>query len=135
MAEIVPAVIKHCANNAAITAAFGARIWGNKIPDLPGGGAHPFPYARMREISNAPKYTHQGRAGRGVLVQVDIYDANEINANTNAALIESVFDGYKGVMGATVDAGMIMVKSGTGSWNPETRSYWRIVELEILTND
>ena len=134
MAEIIPALILYYMNSTAIKTAFGNRIWGNKIPDLPGGGAQPYPYARMREISNAQNYSHGGYAGRRSLVQIDVYDADETNANTNSELLRAALDGYKGMIGG-VDAGMVKARRGTGSWDPTVRNYWRILEVEVMTND
>jgi len=134
MTEIIPAMIAHCMNNSAVKAAFGTRIYGNKINDVPGGGAQPFPYARMREIAPDQKYTHQGYAGRTVLVQVDVFDDDESGANTNSELIRFLFDAYKGMIG-TVNAGMVKARRINQEWQPEDRNFIRIVEVEVSTND
>jgi hypothetical protein len=135
MTEIIPALIKHCGNDATITAAFGARIFGNLIPDLPGGGAQPYPYARMQEIATSNRYTHQGNSGRVVLVQIDVYDDDESGANANAELIRNLFDGYKGMIGGTVNAGMVKARRVSGTWNETARNFWRILEVQVSTND
>lgn len=134
MTEIIPAIILHCANNPTITAAFGYRIFGNTIPDLPGGGPQPFPYVRMREIATGNKYSHNGNSGRVVLVQMDVFDDDEIGANTNSEIIRAAFDGYKGMI-STVNAGMVKARRVSGDWQGDDRSYIRILELEISTND
>lgn len=134
MIEIIPAIIKHCANNPTITAAFGSRIFGNTIPDLPGGGPQPFPNARMREIATGNIYAHTGNTGRTVLVQIDVFDDDEAGANANSEIIRAAFDGYRGMIG-TVNAGMVKARRVSGDWQGEERSYIRILELEISTND
>lgn len=134
MAEITPAMIAHYGQNAAIAAAFGTRIFGNRIPDVPGGTAWSYPYARIREISSTNRYSHSGNCGRTALVQIDVYDDDEAGADANAELLRAALDGYKGQMGA-VSVGMAQARRRDANWNPEVRNYWRIVEVEILTND
>jgi hypothetical protein len=134
MAEVVSNLIAFSMTDAAISTAFGHRIWGNKIPDLPGGGAQPYPYARMRDISDAHNYAHGGPTGRKAMVQVDIYDDDEATAKTNARLFVDLLDGYKGVM-SNLTAGMVKAHRGPGTWDGSNRQYWQIVEVEVMTND
>lgn len=134
MAEIIPALIAHLGQDTAIYAAFGRRIFGNRIPDVPSGTAQPYPYARMREISNTNRYTHNGYGGRATTVQIDVYDDDEAGANANSELLRAALDGWKGQMGA-VGVGMMKAHRPNTNWNPEGRNYWRVVEVEILTND
>lgn len=63
-----------------------------------------------------------------------MYDDDEAGANTNSELLRSILDGYKGMIG-DVDAGMVKASLGPQSWDATIRNYWRIVELEIMTND
>jgi hypothetical protein len=134
MAEIVPAIIAHCANNTAVTAAFGNRIRGDRLMDKPGGGAQTYPYAILTDITTGNLYTHQGGAGRVVMVQVDVYDDSPTDADTNAELIRSLFDAHKGMIG-TINAGMVKARRVSGKWDEGLRSSRRILEIEVKTND
>jgi hypothetical protein len=135
MAEITSAIIAHCKNNATITAAFSTRIYGNKIPDIPDGSVQVFPYARMREITTGNQYHHGGTSGRVVLVQVDVFDDDESGANTNSELIRSAFDGYKGMIGSTINAGIVKSRRVSQEWMSEDRKFQRIIEISVSTND
>lgn len=135
MAEIIPALIAHCMNSATIKAAFSTRIYGNKIADIPSGASQAFPYARMREITTGNQYSHNGNSGRIVLVQVDVFDDDESGANANSELIRAAFDGYKGVIGSTINAGMVKARRVSQEWMSEDRNFQRILEIEVMTND
>jgi len=89
----------------------------------------------MREITTGNKYAHIGNVGRVVIVQVDVFDDDESGSNTNSELIRSAFDGYKGMIGSTINAGMVKARRVNQEWESEDRVFMRIVEVEISTND
>jgi hypothetical protein len=132
--EAVPQVIAHIARSAEIVALLSTRVWGDKIPDNPAGGAQTYPYARAREISSAPRYTHTDQAGRVVIVQIDVYDDDQTGADALTELLRNYFNNYRGMIGS-LNAGWVKAHKKSGVWEPGLRNYWRVLELEIKTND
>lgn len=131
MAEVKTAVIAFCKADSEILAMMGNRIHVDKIPDL-----EPYPHAELSLIANPTTAYHtKGRSGRIALVQVDLYGEDQATADSAANLLETKFDGYKGMMGANLYAGMTKARIITSTYNEETRKYKRILELEIRTND
>lgn len=129
MAEIKQAIIKHFMNNADIVSAFANRITADKFPDL-----QAYPRARVWVVNNDQKYHMQGEGGRNVMVQIDMDDDDISGADTNAELLRLSLSGFKGQMG-NVNAGMVKARIVNGVWDETTRSYRRIIEVEVLTND
>lgn len=134
MAELKQAMIAHLMADAAVFAAFANRVWADRIPDLPGGGPQPYPYARLRVITSPQKYSHQGESGRTPLVQIDVYDDDVAGGDVNSELIRKSFSGFKGQMG-DVNVGHSFVNGPSGTWNETTRNYWRVLEVSFGTND
>jgi len=123
------AVIAHCNNNAAVFAAFANRITPDKIPD-----GQAYPHARVRQIGQSQNYHTTGESQRGHLLQIDVYDDDLAGANTNAEILRAAFSGYMGVMGS-MSTGRVKARIVQTNWNETARNYWRIVEVEIPTND
>lgn len=112
-----------------VTAVLSHRITGDRIPDTP-----TYPCARMRMITSPLSYTHDKTHSRTALVQVDIYSDTEIGVDAAKEVIHNSLDGYKGMIGS-LDAGYIFVNYGPGQYDETTRRYWRILEVNIGTND
>lgn len=134
MADVKVAIIKHLMLNTAVVAAFGNRIWADRIPDLAGGGPQPYPHARVWVVTSPQMYSHAGESGRTALVQVDVFDDDVAGGDANTEIIRAALSGYRGMMG-TLNAGHVFVRSVAGSWDEVARNYRRIVEVEVGTND
>lgn len=134
MGELKTGIIAHLTNDANVYAVFGNRIWADRIPDFPGGGSQPYPYARLRVITSPQSYSHQGESGRTPLVQIDVYDDDIAGGDANAELIRVSLSGFKGQMGS-VNVGRCFVDGPSGTWDETTRNYRRILEVSIGTND
>lgn len=134
MAELKQAMIAHLMADAAVFAAFANRVWADRIPDLPGGGPQPYPYARLRVITSPQKYSHQGESGRTPLAQIDVFDDDIASGDANAELIRRSLSGFKGQMGS-VNVGRCFVDGPSGTWDETVRNYRRILEVSIGTND
>jgi len=130
MAEPKQALIAFCNNNTEIFATFGTRITADKIPD-----GQAYPHARVIVVSDPRTYLlSKGRSGRKIRLQLDVYAETVAGADTSVAVLETVLEGYKGMLGP-LDAGYVFVKNIPGDWNETARNEHRILELEIGTND
>jgi hypothetical protein len=129
VAEVKQAVIRHLMNTPVVVTAFANRITADKIPDN-----QTYPHARVWVVTSPQGYHHQGESGRQPLVQIDVFDDDVAGADTYTELIRSALSGYRGMMGS-LNAGAVFVNPVSGMWNEETRSYRRILEVRVLTND
>ena len=134
MAEIKTAVIKHLMNNAAVFAAFGNRIWADRIPDVPGGGAQPYPYARLITVASPQTYHYLGEGPRNPVIQIDVFDSAVATADANTELIRAALSGFHGQMGS-INVGFTFVNAGPGTWDETTRNFRRILEARLATNN
>jgi hypothetical protein len=134
MAEIKQALITHLNNDPNVSAAYSNRIWADRVPDLPGGGPQPYPYALIRVIASQQSYSHQGEVGRTPLTQIDVFDDDISSGDTNAEIIRKSLSGFKGQMG-NVYVGRCFVNGPSGTWDGTVRNYRRILEVSIGTND
>lgn len=123
------AVIAHCNATAAIVTAFANRITPDIIPDN-----QAYPHARVRQIGGTQGYHTTGEGQRGHLLQIDMYDDDLAGANANAEIIRAAFSGYMGMMGGML-TGRVQAKIVQSNWNETARNFWRIIEVEIPTND
>lgn len=133
MAEVKTSMIKHLMNTPAVFAAFANRIWADRIPDVPGGGAQPYPHARLFVVAAPRDYHYQGEGARQPLVQIDVFDDDVAGADTNADLIRAALSGFRGQMGS-MNVGFVFVNAGPGTWDETTRNYRRILEARLATN-
>jgi len=130
MAAIIEtSIVSFCNATGTILAAFGHRITPNTIPD-----GQTYPHARFRVIGTDQRYHTTGEGGRKYLVQFDVYDDDEAGAQANAEIVRSAFSARQGTMGA-VTTGQVKARLVTTNRNPDANNFWRIVEIEIPTND
>ena len=123
------AAIAHCKASAEVYAAFANRITPDRIPD-----GQAYPHARIRQIGQTQGYHTTGESQRGHLLQIDMYDDDLTGANANAEILRAAFSGYMGVMGS-MSTGRVKARIVSTNWNETARNYWRIIEVEIPTND
>jgi hypothetical protein len=127
--EVITSLISHLMNDADVTAVFGRRITGDRIPDSPS-----YPCARLRLITSPLSHSHSGNHTRTALVQIDVYSDSESDVDTGKEVIHDSLDGYRGMMGS-MDIGYCFVNYGAGQYDETLRRYWRILEARIATND
>ena len=123
------AVIALCKATETILTAFANRITPDTIPD-----GQTYPHARVRQIGSTQGYHTQGESQRGHLLQIDVYDDDLAGANANAEIIRAAFSGYMGMMGNML-TGRVKAKIVLSNWNETARNFWRVIEVEIPTND
>lgn len=127
--NVQQAVISHCNTSETIVNVFGRRITSDTIPDK-----QPLPHARVREIAARGEYLTTGaEAGRFLVFQFDIFGSTPEEASTAFETLRQAFSGYFGQMGSIV-VGLCQVQSLGGNLDPETRTYKRILQVEIPTN-
>lgn len=127
--EIITSMIKHFMNDADVTAVFGHRITGDRIPDTTS-----YPCARLRLITSPLSYSHGGDHTRTALVQIDVYSDSESDVDTGKEVIRDSIDGYRGAMG-NMDIGYCFINYGPGQYDETMRRYWRVLEARIATNE
>lgn len=111
--------------NAAVVAAIGSRYHIDNLPDNV-----TYPCVRAVTVTDPPERTHGGTYGGRELVQLDVYGSTQSSRDTAADALIAWLDNYRGVMGdwnAT-----IQVRNKPRSWEPESRLYRCMIELEIL---
>jgi hypothetical protein len=123
------AVIAHCNASEAVLAVFAHRITEDKIPDKQG-----YPHARVRQIGQTQDYHTTGEGSRGHMLQIDMYDDDLAGANANAEILRAAFSGYIGMMGGML-TGRVQAKIALSNNDEATRTYWRVIEVIIPTND
>jgi len=130
VANPITELIAFCNTHPTIFATFGNRITGDRIPD-----GQLYPNARVLQVSSKQHYVlNKGKAGRKILLQVDVYADTIASADSSVTVLEDALSGYKGMLG-TLDAGYVFVKNVGGDWAEQTRNEHRILEMEIGTND
>ena len=129
MAEIKQSFITFCNNNAAIFAVMGNRLTAENVPDN-----QAYPYGVVNEITGPLRYTFQGDAGRVVTLQIDVFGETQTQADAAAEALKAALSGYRGMMGS-LNAGRVFVTDVRGNWDGDLRSYRRILEISIGTND
>ena len=130
MVNLMTSLVSHLNNDAAVFAEFGNRITVDKIPDK-----QKYPYARLFKVANPQQYHLQGYGGQTALIQVDIYGETQSSVDDGMELIYNSLSGYRGVMGE-MSVGRCFVNNVAGlGWDPETRTYHRILEVDLGTSD
>lgn len=129
MAEIIPAIIKHLNNDAAVFSFFGNRITGDDVPT-----DQAYPYAYLWEVTSPRQYHHGGTSGREVLVQCDVISNTILSVDEGKRIIETSLSGFKGMMG-DVNVGRCFVTTRSIPKDPDQMTYRRVIEIEIGTND
>lgn len=92
-----------------------------------------YPYAIIRTVTDAPDYAHDGDLPDRALFQIDVYSDAKSTANSGAAALKTVLSGYSGAMGS-ITAGSSFVENVRGGYNPETRLFYRSVDVRISQN-
>lgn len=126
MADLESSLRTLALQSPAVSTAFGVRFYWNKIPD-----GTSYPCARAQTISDIALDTHSNTWGGKALVQIDVFDDDKANCNTNAALIRSWLHRYNGALGASYNA-TIQVRNAPSGWDDEARLFRRILEVDIL---
>jgi hypothetical protein len=129
MADIETSARTFLRQNAAVLAAFGERIYIDKVPDKIGDNTV-YPFAKISTVLDPPTYTQDGESTRLTLLQIDVYDKEVLDCKTNSELIRAAFTGYRGLMGE-IEVGRVFVRNFSGNWQPDARHVRRINEIEI----
>jgi hypothetical protein len=123
------ALISFCNVTETIVAAFAHRITPDIIPDK-----QPYPFARIKLIGSEQAYHANGEGYRKHLLQIDVYDPDQTSANSSAEVLRKALSGYVGTMG-DMQTGRVKARIVQSNWNTTSRDFWRIIEVEIPTND
>ena len=123
------ALISFCNATETIVAAFAHRITPDIIPD-----GQDYPRARIKLVGSEQAYHMNGEGYKKHLLQIDVYSPDQTVANTSAEVLRFALSGYKGVMG-DLTTGRVSAKIVQSNWNTTARDFWRIIEVEIPTND
>ena len=129
MAEIIPNILAFLNNNESVKSVFANRITGDDVPD-----GQAYPYAYMWEVTSPQQYHFTGKSGRIVLVQCDVIDDDSAGVDLAKRTIFDALSGYKGQMG-DVKVGRCFVSEASVPKDPDQKSYRRILEIEIGTNN
>lgn len=111
--------------NAAVVAQIGTRFYVDHIQDNV-----TYPCVRAQTITDPLSRTHSGTYGGRALVQLDVYDDDQINCNAAADALTAWLDNYNGAMGSYVVT--IQIKSRQSGWEADSRLFRRLLEAEIL---
>lgn len=111
--------------NAAVVAAIGNRYHTDNLPDTV-----TYPCVRAVVITNPPIRSHYGTYGGRELVQQDVYSNVQSTRDSAADALIAWLDNYRGMMGGYNVT--IQVRNKPRSWEPESRLYRCMIELEIL---
>lgn len=109
----------------AVASAIGSRFHWDNLPDN-----ESYPCVRAVTVTDPLNRTHNGTHGGRSLVQIDVYSDAKGTCNSAAEAIKTWIDNYKGAMGTY--AVTIQVKNTRGSFEPDSRLYRRLMEIEIL---
>lgn len=126
--ELVPNIIAFLMLNPTVTALFDHRITGKDVPD-----GQTYPYAYLWEPNSNRIYTHQGDAGREVLVQCDVVSDTMITADEAKRTLETALSGYRGMMGEVM-VGKCFVNTVDVPKDADQKAYRSILEITIGTN-
>lgn len=132
--EVIPQLLVFVGANPQIVEGCAQRIWGEKVPDKPGGGAWEYPQARFRDVTTDNQYHMKGLSARIVSIQIEVYDDQQGRADEITELFRDLFDTYNGMAG-TLNIGRSTARVITREWNEERRCYWRVIAVEVKTND
>lgn len=111
--------------NAGIVAQINNRYHIDRIPDTA-----TYPLVRSQLIADPFQRTHSGTFGGRALVQLDVYDDDQTNCTAAADAIVAWLDNYNGAMSGYHVT--IQVRNRQGFWEPDSRLFRRLLELEIL---
>lgn len=114
--------------NAAVVAQISNRYFIDRIPEISGGMT--YPCVRAQLITDPFARTHSGTYGGRALVQLDVFDDDQINCSTAADALVAWLDNYHGGMGNYNVT--IQVRNRQGFWEPDSRLFRRLLEVEIL---
>lgn len=126
MADLESSLRTLTLQHSSVAAAFGTRFYWNKLPD-----SLTYPTARAQTISDNAMDTHGNTWGGKAVVQIDVWDDDKANCNTNAGLIRSWLHRYNGSLGASYIA-TIKVRNAQSGWDDEARLFRQILEVDIL---
>lgn len=129
MSDIESGIRTFALADSAINAAIGSRWYIDHIPDNAA-----YPLVLMRQIANDDLYSQDGASGQVVTYQCDIYATTKATVNSAAAAINARFAGYRSVMG-DIDAGRVWCRIARGGFEPNTQKFWRVIEIELGTNE
>lgn len=114
--------------NPAVVALIGNRYFIDHIPEVSGGMV--YPCVRSVTVSDPPANTHAGSIGGNALIQLDVYDDDQINCNAAADALFAWLNNYHGGMGSYNVT--IQVKNKPSGWETDSRLFHRMIEVEIL---
>jgi len=112
--------------NGLVSGAVGTRIdWGQR----PQGAA--YPAIVLQTISDPrPAHLKDYEETRSTLVQLDVYSDVQSTRDSAADALVAWLDNYRGMMGSW--NATIQVRNKPRSWEPDSRLYRCMIELEIL---
>lgn len=111
--------------NAAVVTAISTRYHIDKLPDTV-----TYPCVRAVTVTDPSIRTHSGTHGGRELVQLDVFDDDQTTRDSAADALITWLDNYRGGMGSYNVT--IQVTNKPRSWEPESRLYRCMIELEIL---
>lgn len=129
MTSILPSVIAHLNNDADVVSTFGHRITAERIPD-----DQAYPNGRIWTVSTPYQYHLLGASNRRAVLQVDLYGETQSTLDAGLDAVRSALSGFRGQVG-DLDVGYCFVKTVSTDWDTDTRTYHRILEVELGTND
>lgn len=111
--------------NPAVVAAIGSRYHIDHIPD-------DADYPCVRAVTPADPHlrAHAGTYGGRETVQLDVYSDTQATRDSASDALVSWLDNYRGAMGNWNVT--IQVRNKPRSWEPESRLFRCMIELEIL---
>ena len=133
MAEILPIMRTYLIGKSGITTAFGSSLTRVYIDRIDPKITTAYPFAILRDINGGPDYAHDGAMPDTSYVQVDVYSNAQGTADSGRAAIEAEMSGYRGAMGA-IAVGSCAVSNKRGSFDPESRTFSRSLDLKIGRN-
>lgn len=126
MADLESSLRSFVLQSGAVSSSIGARFHWDNIPDN-----ESYPCVRAVTVTHPLNRTHNGTHGGRSLVQLDVYSDAKGTCNAAAETIRLATDNYKGAMGDYAVT-MQVKNAGRGSFEPDSRLFRRLMEIEIL---
>jgi len=133
MAELLPIMRTYLIGKSGITTAFGSTLTRLYVDRIDEKLTTTYPFAIIRDVAGGPSYAHDGDMPDTSFVQVDVYSDAQGTADSGRAAIEAELSGYKGSMGA-IAVGSAFITNKRGSYDPDSRTFRRSLDVEIGQN-
>lgn len=105
-------------------ASVGERVYWNKVNDKPA-----YPHLRLTTIADTSIRNHSKASIGECSIQIDVLDIDKNQCNQLALNLKKMLDGFTGdILNFSV---FILVKTVPSSWEPVSREFRRIVEVDI----